>query len=157
MIPRRRAHTLRAYVPPVPPSEQPTRESRQAQRLLRPGKGELGYTVCAWGAQGPWLMAVSPPSPNATRHRPLDDGEVSEPKRRPVEGDFGPDGPALKILVPNQATGSIIGRGGSVISAIQAECGCRIRISQNKMFFPGTQVGQKHAATGPTPMCSGEP
>ena len=45
---------------------------------------------------------------------------------------------AIKLLVPNYAAGAIIGRQGSTISAIQAESGTRIKLSQNRDFFPGT-------------------
>eukprot|EP00048_Salpingoeca_helianthica_P008766 m.125949 g.125949 ORF g.125949 m.125949 type:complete len:450 (+) comp14682_c1_seq2:85-1434(+) len=45
---------------------------------------------------------------------------------------------ALKLLVPNGQAGTIIGKGGSTISAMQTETGSRIKLSHNREFFPGT-------------------
>jgi hypothetical protein len=44
----------------------------------------------------------------------------------------------LKMLCPNTAIGSIIGRGGSVINELNQKTGARIRLSQNQDFFPMT-------------------
>jgi len=45
----------------------------------------------------------------------------------------------IKILVPAPVAGSIIGKGGSVISALNSSTGARIKVSQNSEYFPGTQ------------------
>eukprot|EP00047_Mylnosiga_fluctuans_P016926 m.57465 g.57465 ORF g.57465 m.57465 type:complete len:176 (+) comp6836_c0_seq3:41-568(+) len=47
-------------------------------------------------------------------------------------------GCALKILVPNQSAGTIIGKAGLTINQIQTESGSRVKLSQNREFFPGT-------------------
>jgi len=46
---------------------------------------------------------------------------------------------AIKILVPSPAAGSIIGKGGSTIAEMKESTGCRIHLSNNNDFFPGTQ------------------
>ena len=35
-------------------------------------------------------------------------------------------------------SGSLIGKGGTTINALQAQSSCRIKISQSNEFFPGT-------------------
>lgn len=45
---------------------------------------------------------------------------------------------SLKMLLSNSSAGSIIGKGGEVINNLQAQSGVRIKLSQNREFFPGT-------------------
>lgn len=45
---------------------------------------------------------------------------------------------ALKILVTNNASGSIIGRGGKTITDIQNRAQARIKLSQGGDYYPGT-------------------
>ena len=45
---------------------------------------------------------------------------------------------AIKLLVANKDAGTVIGRSGATIQAIQAKTGCRVRVSNNNDFFPGT-------------------
>lgn len=47
--------------------------------------------------------------------------------------------PILKILVPNYAAGSIIGKGGQNIAQVQQSTGARIKLSPNNHYYPGTQ------------------
>ena len=47
--------------------------------------------------------------------------------------------PILKILVPNYAAGSIIGKGGQNIAQVQQTTGARIKLSPNNHYYPGTQ------------------
>ena len=44
----------------------------------------------------------------------------------------------LRFLVSNNCAGSVIGRGGQVISEFQAQSGAKIVMSRTKEFFPGT-------------------
>ena len=53
-------------------------------------------------------------------------------------GSSGAHSHLLKMLCPNTAIGSIIGRGGSVINELNQKTGARIRLSQNQDFFPLT-------------------
>ena len=53
-------------------------------------------------------------------------------------GSSGAHSYLLKMLCPNTAIGSIIGRGGSVINELNQKTGARIRLSQNQDFFPLT-------------------
>lgn len=55
-------------------------------------------------------------------------------------GDFmaGAHNHLIKILCPNTAIGSIIGRGGAVINLMNQSTGARIKLSQNQDFFPMT-------------------
>ena len=46
---------------------------------------------------------------------------------------------AMKMLVSNNAAGSIIGRQGQSISELQLESNTRIKFSQSNDFYPGTQ------------------
>ena len=42
------------------------------------------------------------------------------------------------MLVPNGNAGTIIGKQGLTIGQIQTDSGARVKISQNREFFPGT-------------------
>lgn len=44
----------------------------------------------------------------------------------------------VKLIISNAAAGSIIGKGGSSISEIQAQSGARMQLSRNNDFFPGS-------------------
>ena len=45
---------------------------------------------------------------------------------------------SIKILCPSEYAGSIIGRGGTVISSINQISGASIRVSQNGEYYPTT-------------------
>lgn len=45
---------------------------------------------------------------------------------------------AIKILVTNNVAGSIIGKSGKTISEMQQQSQCRIKLSQARDYFPGT-------------------
>jgi transcription antitermination factor NusA-like protein len=45
----------------------------------------------------------------------------------------------LKLLVADRVAGSIIGKGGKVITEIENSCGCIMKLSPGQTFFPGTQ------------------
>jgi RNA-binding protein Nova len=45
----------------------------------------------------------------------------------------------IKLLLPDKVTGSIIGRGGQVLSELEQATGCMIKVSPPKAFFPTTQ------------------
>lgn len=47
--------------------------------------------------------------------------------------------PIIKILIPNYAAGSIIGKGGQNIAQVQQTTGARIKLSPNNDYYPGTQ------------------
>ena len=56
-------------------------------------------------------------------------------------GDSGASDPQdrmIKMLCPSAVAGSIIGRAGAVISQLNNTTGARIKVSQNKEFFPTT-------------------
>ncbi|KAF5742585.1 Binding to TOMV RNA 1L (long form) isoform 6 [Tripterygium wilfordii] len=44
----------------------------------------------------------------------------------------------VRFLVSNAAAGSVIGKGGSMITDFQSQSGARIQLSRNHEFFPGT-------------------
>ena len=52
---------------------------------------------------------------------------------------------AFKLLASNNIAGSLIGKGGQTISALQAQSNCRIKISQSNDFFPGTGASSARA------------
>ena len=74
--------------------------------------------------------------PTTTRARPLTAAAAS---------DFvASDEVALKLLVPNYATGAIIGKSGATITQIQAVTATRMRLSQVPgMFTPGTRPDRR--------------
>jgi hypothetical protein len=45
---------------------------------------------------------------------------------------------AMKMLIPSNIAGCLIGKGGCIISQMQALTGSKIKLSQNHEFFPGT-------------------
>jgi transcription antitermination factor NusA-like protein len=45
----------------------------------------------------------------------------------------------LKLLVVDRVAGSIIGKGGKVITEIEQTCNCIMKLSPGHTFFPGTQ------------------
>jgi hypothetical protein len=45
----------------------------------------------------------------------------------------------LKLLVVDRVAGSIIGKGGKVITEIEHSCNCIMKLSPGHTFFPGTQ------------------
>lgn len=45
----------------------------------------------------------------------------------------------MKVLIPNHAAGSIIGKGGANIAEVQQSTGARIKLSPNNDYYPGTQ------------------
>jgi len=47
--------------------------------------------------------------------------------------------PLVKVIIPNYAAGSIIGKGGQNINQIQQTFGARIKLSPNNEYYPGTQ------------------
>ena len=47
--------------------------------------------------------------------------------------------PIVKVLIPNHAAGSIIGKGGANIAEVQQSTGARIKLSPNNDYYPGTQ------------------
>lgn len=71
-----------------------------------------------------------------SRKRPADGDGVQQVVKRtaPAPGEI-----VLKMLVPNNTAGLIIGKGGQSVVKLQAETGARIKLSQNREFFPGTQ------------------
>ncbi|KAK4750257.1 hypothetical protein SAY87_027706 [Trapa incisa] len=44
----------------------------------------------------------------------------------------------IRFLVSNTAAGSVIGKGGSIITDLQSRTGARIQLSRSQEFFPGT-------------------
>ena len=47
--------------------------------------------------------------------------------------------PIVKVLIPNHAAGSIIGKGGANIAEVQQSTGAKIKLSPNNDYYPGTQ------------------
>ncbi|CAN6476964.1 unnamed protein product [Victoria cruziana] len=45
---------------------------------------------------------------------------------------------SVRFLVSNAAAGSVIGKGGSTITELQAQSGTRIQLSRNHEYYPGT-------------------
>lgn len=67
-------------------------------------------------------------------------------KKRAHEADTEPPRSRLrmadrmvKVLLTDHEAGALIGKGGSFVSKLQERTGARVKISNNNMFFPGTQ------------------
>ncbi|VEL37945.1 unnamed protein product [Protopolystoma xenopodis] len=43
----------------------------------------------------------------------------------------------LKILIPSNAAGGVIGKGGEAIATIQRETGTKVKMSKLYEFYPG--------------------
>jgi len=72
-----------------------------------------------------------------TRKRDFEnDGETNNSKRDRKE-KFGKE-PCIKVLVPNDAAGAIIGKGGGNLNDLKNRYGATIRISHNRELYPGT-------------------
>jgi len=44
----------------------------------------------------------------------------------------------IRFLITNAEAGSVIGKGGATISDLQSQSGCKIHLSRNHEYFPGT-------------------
>lgn len=79
------------------------------------------------------------------------DEKVAVPRKRRHESDernsnnkssrraaFGQE-PLLKVLIPNDAAGAIIGKRGSNLDELKSRYGATIRISHTTDFYPGTE------------------
>jgi len=55
-----------------------------------------------------------------------------------VHSDSVCEGLCVQLLVANKDAGTVIGRSGGTIQKIQSETGCRVRVSNNGDFYPGT-------------------
>jgi len=44
----------------------------------------------------------------------------------------------MKVLVPERLAGVIIGKGGAGIVELESQTGCNVRLSANRVYFPGT-------------------
>eukprot|EP00640_Fibrocapsa_japonica_P004963 CAMPEP_0113942866 /NCGR_PEP_ID=MMETSP1339-20121228/13430_1 /TAXON_ID=94617 /ORGANISM="Fibrocapsa japonica" /LENGTH=208 /DNA_ID=CAMNT_0000947531 /DNA_START=63 /DNA_END=686 /DNA_ORIENTATION=- /assembly_acc=CAM_ASM_000762 len=59
-------------------------------------------------------------------------------KRGLDAGGDGEDNFSIKLLIPGFLAGCVIGKGGSVITDLQARTSTTIRMSSNRDYFPGT-------------------
>ncbi|KAL8440723.1 hypothetical protein Emag_007790 [Eimeria magna] len=59
---------------------------------------------------------------------------ATPPKRVPFQGPC-----YLKVLVNNLVAGAIIGKSGAVISQIEQQTGCALKLSPANMYYPGTE------------------
>merc|ERR1711894_300300 len=88
---------------------------------------------------------TSEPETAVSRKRHFDNENEREPsgdndnegRAREAKRAFGKE-PLLKLLVPNDAAGAIIGKGGTNLVDLKNRYGASIRLSHNKEFYPGT-------------------
>jgi len=71
------------------------------------------------------------------RKRQYDDDVESTEKQTKTKRVYGKE-PLLKVLVPNDAAGAIIGKGGANLGDLKSRYGASIRLSYNREFYPGT-------------------
>lgn len=69
--------------------------------------------------------------------RPRSDLGTHNTKRANVSTES--DSTTFKFCVTNNDAGSIIGKGGTAISALRQESGAHVQLSQNREYFPGTE------------------
>merc|ERR1712002_341600 len=77
----------------------------------------------------------------ASRKRTYNDDVESSDKQsrtRDAKRAFGKE-PLLKLLVPNDAAGAIIGKGGANLGELKNRYGASIRLSHHREFYPGTE------------------
>merc|ERR1712183_682024 len=72
-----------------------------------------------------------------TRKRDFENDEESNTKRDSRRERLGKE-PMIKVLVPNDAAGAIIGKGGANLGDLKNRYGATIRISHNRETYPGT-------------------
>jgi hypothetical protein len=66
------------------------------------------------------------------------------PAVRSLHHQQAPGGPPrggplyMKLLVPERLAGVIIGKGGAGIVELESRTGCNVRLSANRVYFPGT-------------------
>lgn len=86
--------------------------------------------------------AESASAASSTTPGSLGNSSAEVPVRKPVDDSRTSKdryGSAIKLLVSNNAAGSIIGRAGQTISELQTESGSRIKLSQAGDYYPGSQ------------------
>merc|ERR1712013_153803 len=72
-----------------------------------------------------------------TRKRDFKHDEENNFKRDVQKEKLGKE-PLIKVLVPNDAAGAIIGKGGANLGDLKNRYGATIRISHNRESYPGT-------------------
>jgi len=65
------------------------------------------------------------------------ESDDKETRARNAKRAYGKQ-PLLKLLVPNDAAGAIIGKGGANLGDLKSRYGASIRLSHNREFYPGT-------------------
>lgn len=74
----------------------------------------------------------------APRKRRHDDMDRNDAEGKAKRAAFGKE-PLIKVLIPNDAAGAIIGKRGANLSELKNRYGATIRISHGKEFYPGTE------------------
>uniref|UniRef100_A0A915HIC0 K Homology domain-containing protein n=1 Tax=Romanomermis culicivorax TaxID=13658 RepID=A0A915HIC0_ROMCU len=78
-----------------------------------------------------------------SRKRPLEsaspdpDGDECLPKKSNLS-ESESEAINIKVMLPTQVTGAIIGKGGEAIGKVQSDTGCRVKMTKSNDFFPGT-------------------
>lgn len=60
--------------------------------------------------------------------------------RKLIEHFISDENVHVKILVPSNAAGAIIGKGGEAIAQIQKESGAKVKMSKANDFYPGKVI-----------------
>eukprot|EP00001_Collodictyon_triciliatum_P126938 22222_3 len=76
---------------------------------------------------------------DASKKRPIEEGGAGVDRSKRANLGENADKPsAIKLLVANKDAGTVIGRSGATIQTIQQKTGCRVRVSNNGDYYPGT-------------------
>ena len=100
----------------------------------------------SWSVNSSSLSPAQPGSAAQAVAAALTSTNPVPPFRKPPTVSNGPisngntiRGPCfLKLLVPDRMAGVIIGKGGSGIAELEQETGANMRLSGNRIYFPGT-------------------
>lgn len=123
---------------------------RTANRISQDREKSSSPPHSASATSGSSETNTSPPSPvGAPSSQPKDkDISFTPPNADPFasqqygatsDSTLNKNAAAIKMLVSNNAAGSIIGRAGQTISELQTESNTRIKLSQSGDYYPGTQ------------------
>ncbi|KAM0846571.1 hypothetical protein ACQ4PT_055589 [Festuca glaucescens] len=100
---------------------------------------------CRCCISGPPLLPPSEPGSVQTGNEGLCEGLpfnyfnlMSEPTDLPISDDLWKQRTHARILVSDAEAGSIIGRGGSAVTALQSTSGAHVQVSRRGQLLPGT-------------------
>ncbi|KAM0900627.1 hypothetical protein ACQ4PT_020472 [Festuca glaucescens] len=147
--PNPRIHLLPSYAFPFPFFLPNKNKTTQTDDPSPPPPMVLLLTVTAARRRccisGPPLLPPSEPRSVQTGNEGLCEGLpfnyfnlISEPTDLPISDDLWEQRTHARILVSDGEAGSIIGRGGSAVTALESTSGAHVKVSRRGQLLPGT-------------------